>query len=167
MSVFASVGIGCRHLHSNVCSALKYNILREVTIRLLVARNESSWPMLADSDDKGGVSESGLSSVNWGILPKTAAIFCTALALSACAISSAPFQPSNRFTAEFVSDDSMCRREAEVAANSATEQAERYDNGRDAEIIGAGLGGLMASAKAAKQQYRGCMRARGYLNEVP
>ena len=163
MRVFASGGIERRHLHPNMCSGLKYNVLRGVAIRLLVAE-KSSWPMHPDNDDK---DEFNVRSVNWRILQKISAIFCAGLALSACATSFTPFQPGNKSAAEFDSDHSMCRSEAEVAANSATEQAERYDNGRDAEIIGAGLGGMIASAKAAKQQYRDCMRARGYRNERP
>lgn len=82
--------------------------------------------------------------------------------LGACTSSYPAFQPGSTPATKFEADASVCRGEAQAVADAEVGRAERYDDGSDAEIIGAGLGAMLASNSAAKQQYRACMQARGY-----
>lgn len=91
-----------------------------------------------------------------------AALLCATVALSGCAGGRHVFQQGNMSGSQYQRDARSCEQQADGSVATNENYAERYENGSDTEIIGAGLGAMLATADRGAGRYNRCMRNKGY-----
>lgn len=124
------------------------------------------FPFCGDAACKGRALAVALTAILRSILNSRpslaiAALLCAAVALGGCA-SRHIFQQGNRPESQYQSDVRYCQQRAEGRVASAENYAERYENGSDSEIIGAGIGAMLATADRGAGHYNRCMKQMGY-----
>lgn len=72
------------------------------------------------------------------------------------------FQKGDGSETEFNAAKAYCKQQAGARLASIESQAERYDGGSDSQIIGAGLGIMLADASGTAAIYNQCMKRMGY-----
>ena|GEM_PF-3058910 len=86
----------------------------------------------------------------------------SATLLSGCVTNYQDFNQDSASNSKFETDKQHCRLQASDALDLADQQMERFEDGSDEEIIGAGLAAMLSGSDEQRKIYNRCMTEAGF-----